>query len=77
MNPSKRRSEASKLMEGCVLVGASGLILATAKTQWAQTTIEALVEERQGRLHAGKAVPTVSLLTGLGTSPKLSPLAGT
>ncbi|MFH8350256.1 hypothetical protein [Streptomyces sp. NPDC018045] len=73
-SPGQRRNEASKLMEGCAAVGASGLIMATAKTQWADTTIEALTEERRGRLRAGKAVPRISLLTGLGASPKLSPL---
>ncbi|MFD5815608.1 hypothetical protein [Streptomyces sp. NPDC127038] len=76
-SPGRRRGEAGKLMEGCALVGASGLILATTKTQWAQTTIEALKQERQGRLRAGKVVPRISLLTGLGTSPKLVPLGST
>ncbi|MFJ3644473.1 hypothetical protein [Streptomyces murinus] len=73
-SPRERRIEAGKLMEGCALVGASGLILATAKTQWADTTIEALTQERRGRLSAGKAVPRICLLTGLGTAPQLTPL---
>ncbi|MEV7863728.1 hypothetical protein AB0O86_34290 [Streptomyces hirsutus] len=73
-SPRERRSEASKLMEGCALVGAAGLILATTRAQWADTTVEALRQERQGRLGAGKPVPWISLLTGLGTAPKLTPL---
>ncbi|KOV57567.1 hypothetical protein ADK64_38380 [Streptomyces sp. MMG1121] len=75
-NPKARRREASKLMEGCTLVGAAGLILATAKAQWSATTVEALKSEIAGRQGVGKTVPKVSLLTGLGASPQLARLSG-
>ncbi|WP_031103720.1 hypothetical protein [Streptomyces sp. NRRL S-146] len=73
-SPKVRRREAGKLMEGCALVGAAGLILATTKAEWSDTTVEALKFEIAGRRKAGKAVPKVSLLTGLGTSPHLARL---
>ncbi|MFJ2751198.1 hypothetical protein [Streptomyces sp. NPDC087297] len=73
-SPKARRREASKLMEGCALVGAAGLILATAKTQWSDTTVEAIRFEIGGRRGAGKPVPRISLLTGLGLSPQLTQL---
>ncbi|MEW2127903.1 hypothetical protein AB0891_29740 [Streptomyces sp. NPDC007259] len=71
----KRKEEAAKLLQGCALTGASGLILATTQQQWAKTTLEAVMAEISGRSTAGKPVPKVSLLNGLGTaSPKLIPL---
>ncbi|MEW2531116.1 hypothetical protein [Streptomyces sp. NPDC047071] len=73
----ERQREAGKLMEGCALVGAAGLILATAKSQWSQGTVETLSSERQGRLRAGKPAPQISLLTDLGTTPKLTALPKT
>ncbi|MGW7569092.1 hypothetical protein ACWGJV_22785 [Streptomyces tendae] len=73
-SPKTRRREAGKLMEGCALVGAAGLILATTKAEWSATTVEALECESAGRRKAGKPVPKVSLLTGLGTSPQLAQL---
>ncbi|WP_435192100.1 hypothetical protein [Streptomyces sp. bgisy126] len=72
--PRGRRREASKLLEGCAVTGASHLILATSKERWAETTLDALREEVAGRRKVAKATPEVRLLTGLGTSPKLSPL---
>ena len=74
-SPKARRREAGKLVEGCVLVGAAGLILATTRTEWSDTTIDALKAEIVGRRKVGKAVPKISLLTGLGTSPHLARLA--
>ncbi|WP_346158077.1 hypothetical protein, partial [Streptomyces tunisiensis] len=84
-SPNRRLESAHKAstepgavhMEGCALVGAAGLILATIKAQWSDTTVEALRQERQERLGAGKPVPRISLLTGLGTAPKLTPLTNT
>ncbi|WP_333761269.1 hypothetical protein [Streptomyces sp. IBSBF 2390] len=73
-SPRERRREAGKLIEGCAVVGAAGLILATAKEQWSDTTIEAVSAETQGRLRAEKPVPKIILLTGLGTSPQLTRL---
>lgn len=70
----KRKDEAAKLLQGCALAGAAGLVLATVQEQWAQTTVDAVKDEVLGRREAGKPVPKVSLLTGLGTSPKLTPL---
>ena len=74
-SPKARRREAGKLVEGCVLVGAAGLILATTRTEWSDTTTDALKSEIVGRRKVGKAVPKISLLTGLGTSPRLARLA--
>ncbi|MFI9749724.1 hypothetical protein [Streptomyces collinus] len=73
-SPKVRRREAGKLMEGCALVGAAGLILATTKAEWSPTTVEALKCEIAERRKAEKTVPKVSLLTGLGTSPQLAQL---
>ncbi|MEU4890498.1 MULTISPECIES: hypothetical protein [Streptomyces] len=71
----ERKGEAYKLLQGCTLTGAAGLVLATAQKQWAEKTVEAVKSEILGRRKVRKHVPKVSLLTGLGTSPKLAPLA--
>ncbi|MEU3374642.1 hypothetical protein ABZ734_29915, partial [Streptomyces sp. NPDC006660] len=73
-SPRVRQREADKLLRGCALTRAVGLVLATAQEQWTETTVEAVKAAAAGRRKANKPVPRISLLTGLGTSPKLAPL---
>ncbi|MCX3063725.1 hypothetical protein [Streptomyces beihaiensis] len=70
----QRRREAGKLIEGCTLVGAVGLVLATAQAQWSVTTLEAIKSEIAGRRRAEKPVPKISLISGLGDAPQIAQL---
>ncbi|POX56457.1 hypothetical protein C3489_05255 [Streptomyces sp. Ru71] len=70
----QRRREAGKLIEGCTLVGAVGLVLATAQAQWSVTTLEAIKSEIAGRRRAEKPVPKISLISGLGGAPQIAQL---
>uniref|UniRef100_UPI002F90FF1A hypothetical protein n=1 Tax=Kitasatospora indigofera TaxID=67307 RepID=UPI002F90FF1A len=73
-NPRARRREADKLIEGCIAVGASGLVLATAQPAWAAVTVDALREQAASCRNAGRPVPRIQLLTDLRGKPKLSQL---
>jgi len=53
------------------------LVLATQQPTWNLTTVQAVQTELDERLTAGKLVPVVLQLTGLGTNdPHLSTIAG-
>ncbi|MFF2404430.1 IS3 family transposase [Streptomyces goshikiensis] len=67
-------SEACKLIEGCVALGAGGLVLATSKLRWSDTTVQVLQHEVQGRRVASRVTPKIVLLTGLGIRPDLTVL---
>ncbi|MFJ9802844.1 hypothetical protein [Streptomyces wuyuanensis] len=71
------KREACKLIDGCEAVGAVGLVLATAKGAWSTATVEVLDQELRGRHSRGKKVPRVQLLTGLGSSPAMTPVVPT
>ncbi|MFD9126874.1 hypothetical protein [Kitasatospora sp. NPDC059571] len=73
-SPKARRREADKLIEGCIAVGASGLVLATAQLAWAATTVDALREQAASCRKAERPVPKIHLLTDLRGKPKLSQL---
>jgi hypothetical protein len=62
----ERKREVCKLIEGCLAVSASGLVLATTRAAWAETTLQALREEFAGRRKVGKPVPEIRLLSGAG-----------
>ena len=71
------RREINKLLKGVECLGASGLVLATQQPTWNLTTVQAVQTELDERLTAGKLVPVVLQLTGLGTNdPHLSTIAG-
>ncbi|WP_158717533.1 hypothetical protein [Streptomyces sp. NRRL WC-3744] len=70
----QRRREAGKLIEGCTLVGAVGLVLATTQAQWSVTTLEAIKSEIAGRRRVEKPVPKISLISGLGGAPQIAQL---
>ncbi|MBT1186059.1 hypothetical protein HET69_19135 [Streptomyces sp. CJ_13] len=73
-NPKEQKREACKLIEGCVALGAGGLVLATSKPRWSDTTLQVLQHEVQGRRVASRVTPKIVLLTGLGIRPDLTVL---
>ncbi|MEU3906223.1 hypothetical protein AB0F20_20655 [Streptomyces goshikiensis] len=73
-SPKEQKREACKLIEGCVALGADGLVLATSKPGWSDATVQMLQHEVQGRRVVLRVTPRIVLLTGLGTSPHLTVL---
>ncbi|MFF4371745.1 hypothetical protein, partial [Streptomyces sp. NPDC001594] len=73
-SPKEQKREACKLIEGCVALGAGGLVLATSKPGWSDATVQMLQHEVQGRRVASRVTPRIVLLTGLGTKPHLTVL---
>ncbi|MGP3683179.1 hypothetical protein ACTVZO_00335 [Streptomyces sp. IBSNAI002] len=73
-SPKEQKGEAYKPIEGCVALEADGLVLATSKPGWSDTTGQVLKHEVQGRRVASRVTPKIVLLAGLGTSPHLTVL---
>ncbi|MFE5724539.1 hypothetical protein [Streptomyces erythrochromogenes] len=71
-SPREQKREACKLIEGCVALGAGGLVLATSKPKWSDATVQVLRHEIQGRRDASRLTPKIALLAGLGVRPDLT-----
>ncbi|MFF8271832.1 hypothetical protein ACF059_31325 [Streptomyces sp. NPDC016562] len=73
-SPKEQKREACKLIEGCIALGAGGLVLATSKPKWSDATVRTLQHEVQGRRVASRATPKIVLLASLGTKPDVTVL---
>ncbi|MFK0195882.1 hypothetical protein [Kitasatospora sp. NPDC090308] len=74
-NRKEQKREICKLLEGCSVVGATGLVLATAQPAWSAELIGIIQDELRGRRKAHKDAPEVRLLAGLWKDPQLTLLS--